>query len=180
MTGLMARRMCLAAAAVLLMTVRVSHAQLGACIVGQPVLVDPGNHPGTVLAASGGSCRVHYADGAYPDGWTYTFNIKRANAGTQAAASTGPRLGRYDITVGKGLSDGTLVLSSDSTYELLLPGGKSWGTGRYAFDAANMRVRWLSGPLTDPTWDGTQKLEAHGAMVQIRIGARAVATNTGN
>ena len=144
-------------------------------------MVSPGNHPATVLASSGSSCRVHYQDGAFADGWTYTFNIRPADkdAKDAATASMGPRLGRYNITVGTGFSDGYLILQSASAYELFLPGDKSGGRGAYAFDRANTSVHWMSGPLTDPAWDGTQKVEGDGGMMKIRIGARAVATNTG-
>ena len=45
-----------------------SHAQQNPCVPGQRVVVSPGAHPATVLAASGASCRVHYEDGAFPDG----------------------------------------------------------------------------------------------------------------
>jgi len=144
-------------------------------------MVGPGNHPATVLAGSASSCRVHYEDGAFPDGWTYIFNIRPADkdAKDAATASMGPRLGRYNIAVGSVSYDGYLILQSASAYELFLPGDKSAGVGAYAFDGSNATVHWISGPLADPAWDGTQKVEGDGAMVKIRIGARAVATNTG-
>src|SRR5271166_4496356 len=157
-------------------------AQPSPCSVGIRVLVAPGNHPATVLGASGASCRVHYEDGAFPDGWTYTFNIKSADQRGAAAApaGTGLRLGRYDITVGTGFYNGYLVLRTASAYELFLPGNVSAGGGTYDFDPSAMRIRWLSGPLTDSRWDGTQHVEAAGTMMKIRIGARAVATNNGS
>jgi hypothetical protein len=156
-------------------------AQPSPCTVGSRVIVEPGDHPGVVLGASAASCRVHYDDGAFPDGWTYTFNIKSADQRAKDAANAagGPRLGRYDITVGSGFYDGYLVLRSASAYELFLPGDKSAGSGTYAFDPATTRIRWISGPLTDAGWDGTQQVEADRAMMKIRIGARAVATNKG-
>jgi hypothetical protein len=166
-------------AILVLMAATAPHAEQGSCVAGARVLVEPGDHPATVLAASSASCRVHYEDGAFPDGWTYSFNIKAADKAAKdaATAAMGPRLGRYVITVGAGIYDGYLVLRSASAYELFLPGDKSAGSGAYAFDPATTSVRWLSGPLTDSAWDGTQRVEGDGAMVKIRIGARAVATN---
>ena len=153
-----------------------------ACSVGQKVLVEPGDHAGTVLNAStGGSCRVHFDNPALADDWIPPYNLKAADADARnnATVAHGPRLGRYDITVGTGFYDGYFVLQSAAAYELFLPGGKSAGTGQYAFDASQARLRWLSGPLANHAWDGTQKLEASGTMLKVRIGARAVATNTG-
>ena len=157
------------------------HAQQSPCVTGAPVIVTPGDHPATVLQASGASCRVHYEDAAFADGWTYIFNVRPADKDVKASATAGrgPRLGRYTIAVGTGAYDGYLVLRSASEYELFLPGGASGGRGTYAFDAAGPRLRWISGPVTDPRWDGTQRLEGDGAMLKIRIGKRAVATNTG-
>lgn len=159
-------------------------AQAGAelCRIGNRVLAEPGDHPATVLAATSSSCRLHYEDHAYPDGWDYKFNLKdvRQDANDAALAMKGPRIGRYTITIGAGSFAGYLVLSPNGLYEFLLPGGKSGGTGRYAFDAREARIRWQNGPMADPLWDGTQKLEGDGAMLKIRIGKRAVATNTGH
>jgi hypothetical protein len=155
-----------------------ARAQASACVVGNHVLVAPGDHPATVLAGNASSCRVHYEDAAFPDGWTYTFNIKAA-AASAATAATAPRTGRYDITVGTGAYDGYLVLRSANSYELFLPSGQSGGSGTYSFDPASRHIRWMSGPLTDARWDGTQAVEADHSMTKIRIGARAVATNTG-
>jgi len=148
------------------------------CVVGTHVLVDPGGHPATVLSASGGSCNVHYEDNAYADGWTYNFNIKPSASSPSSSqpAPTTPQLGRYDITVGAGAADGYLVLHSATSYELFLPGGKSGGSGAYAFDTASGKVRWMSGPLTDSTWDGTQQFETSDGFQKIRIGKRTVAT----
>jgi len=156
-----------------------------ACIVGNHVLVDPGSHPATVLQTTGASCRLHYDDGAFPDGWTYTFNVKAAAPAGPAAppaanpkpvAANGLQLGRYNITVGSGASDGYLVLRSATSYELFLPGGKSGGAGSFSYDAAHSQLHWISGPLTNATWDGTQKLEHDANFAKIRIGKRTVAT----
>ena len=162
-------------------------AQPDPCVPGNRVLAGAQNHHAIVLASSGASCRLHYEDGAYPDGWDYKFNIKPIAGGPKASASMattppkGPRMGRYNITAGAGFSNGYLVLSSPSEYELFLPGGTSAGKGKYAFDSAGSRMRWISGPLTNPVWNGTQKLEleADEETQKIRIGERAVATNTG-
>jgi hypothetical protein len=147
------------------------------CVSGAHVLVDPGGHSATVLSASGGSCRVHYDDNAYPDGWTYNFNVKPAASAVAPLPNlTTPQFGRYDITVGSGLYDGYLVLNSATSYELFLPGGKSGGSGTYSFDAASGKVHWNSGPLTDTAWDGTQQFEVSGGFQKIRVGQRSVAT----
>lgn len=165
-------------AVVLLALSAASRAGDGACVVGQRVIVEPGHHPATVLAASGASCKVHYEDGAFGDGWTYQFNIQPAgrDAANAAAAAGGPQPGKYTVTIGAGLFQGYLVLRPSGVYEMLLPGGKSGGNGTYRFDAGAGTVTWLSGPLTDPGWDGTQRFEADGKMRKIRIGKRAVAT----
>src|SRR5271166_5844313 len=91
---------CSIPATLLLLAAPELHAQPSPCAVGNRVLVEPGDHPATVLATSGGSCRVHYEDSAFADGWTYSFNIKAIDkdAKDAAAAAKGPRLGRYDIT----------------------------------------------------------------------------------
>ena len=152
------------------------------CIVGNRLLVTPGDHPATVLGASAASCRLHYEDGAFPDGWTYKFNLKTTGSDPKAttAAAAGLVFGRYNITVGSANAfDGYLMLTSASDYELFLPSGKSAGRGQYSFDRAASRIRWISGPLTDSRWDGTQHVESAGAVVKIRIGARTVATNPG-
>lgn len=150
------------------------------CTIGNRVLAGPGNHPAIVLDVSASSCRLHYEDGAFRDGWEYKFNLKavRQDADNHALAAKGPRLGRYTITIGPGNFAGYLVLSAGGRYEYLLPGGRSGGTGHYSFDPKEVRVRWLDGPLATQGWDGTQKLEGDGAMLKIRIGKQAVATNT--
>ena len=152
------------------------------CQVGQKVLAEPGDHPATVLATSVSSCQVHYEDGAFRDSWVETYNIKPANIYAQnaALAAAGPRLGRYNIAVGTGAYNGYLMITSASTYELFLPGGASAGKGTYTFNQASTSITWKSGPLMDPGYDGTQKLEGDGKMLKIRIGKRSVATNTGS
>lgn len=152
------------------------------CAVGQKVLAEPGDHPATVLATSAQACRVHYDDGAFPDSWVATYEIKPGdiNAKNAALAAAGPRIGRYDIAVGTGAYDGYLMITSASSYELFLPGGASAGKGTYTFNKASTSITWKSGPLTDPRWDGTQKLDGNGKMLNIRIGKAAVATNTGS
>jgi hypothetical protein len=151
-----------------------------ACFTGERVLVTPFNRLGTVISPPGdGSCRVHYDDPSHSDEWVPPYQIESAGAPArdQATAAAGVRDGRYDITVGRGLYNGFLMIHGGG-YELFLPGGRSAGSGRYAFDAAGPRVRWLSGPLTNPLYDGTQMVEASGSLLKIRIGARAVATNS--
>jgi hypothetical protein len=150
------------------------------CVAGSRVLVDPGGHPATVLSVSGASCRVHYEDNAFRDGWIYNFNIRPPGAaGGRPPAPAMPQLGRYDITVGTGSDDGYLLLSTPTSYEIFLPGGKSGGAGTYAFDATSGTIRWSSGPLTNSTWDGTQQFETSGGFQKIRIGQRSVATFKG-
>jgi hypothetical protein len=158
-----------------------AQAQQSHCVVGQRVLAEPGDHPATVLAASGASCRLHYDDGAFPDGWDYNFNIKPIDTvvRNESASAAGPRPGRYNFTIGAGLGDGYLVITSTDSYALFLPGGKSAGHGRFAFDRASATIHWISGPLTDPRWDGTQKLESDGKIMKIRLGKRSVASSSG-
>jgi hypothetical protein len=151
-----------------------------ACFTGERVLVTPFNRLGTVTSPPGdGSCRVHYDDPSHSDEWVPPYQIQSAAAPARdrATAAAGVREGRYDITVGRGFYNGYLMIHGGG-YELFLPGGRSVGSGRYAFDAAGPRVRWLSGPLTNPLYDGTQMVEASGSLLKIRIGARAVATNS--
>jgi hypothetical protein len=149
-----------------------------ACSVGQRVLAEPGDHPGTVTALTGASCRVHFDDPSRQDDWVQVYSIKATGsaAADRTAAGQGPRSGRYNITVGTGFYNGYLIISGRG-YELFLPGGKSAGSGQYSFDPSGPRVRWLSGPMTNPQWDGTQVVEASGKMLKLRIGKRAVATN---
>ncbi|MBV9550506.1 MAG: hypothetical protein JO256_12640 [Alphaproteobacteria bacterium] len=177
----MFRFVCCAVAVLVLAGSGVSHAAEELCIVGKRVLAEPGDHPATVLGVSASSCRLHYEDRAYPDGWDFKFNLKdvHQDANNAALAAKGPRLGRYTITIGGGSFAGYLMISAGGRYEVLLPGGKSGGAGRYLFDAKAGRMRWLDGPLADPGWDGTQKLEGDSGMLKIRIGKQAVATNTG-
>lgn len=159
----------------------VSYGTNNTCTVGQKVLAEPGDHPATVLATSTASCRVHYDDGAFSDSWVEIFNIKPGdiNQKNAALAAAGPRIGRYNIAVGTGAYDGYLMIYSANSYELFLPSGTSAGKGTYTFNKATTSIRWNSGPLTNPQWDGTQKLDGNGKMLNIRIGKRSVATNTG-
>jgi hypothetical protein len=133
-----------------------------------------------VTAAAGDSCHVHFDDPSLPDDWVQIYSIKEAGAPAQdtANAASEPRLGRYDITVGTGFYNGYLMLNSANTYELFLSGDSSAGAGQYDFDASGPRIVWQTGPMTDPQWDGTQTVEAAGTMLKIRIGTRAVATNS--
>jgi hypothetical protein len=151
------------------------------CTTGERVLAEPGDRAGTVTATTGASCRVHFDDPSHPDDWVQIYSIKQASAPARdkVSAASGPRLGRYNITVGAGFYNGYLLLNPANTYELFLPGGKSAGAGRYSFDASGPRIRWQSGPMVNSQWDGTQRLEAAGPMLKIRIGARSVATNSG-
>jgi hypothetical protein len=172
----------LAGCSVLLFSALPELAQAAAptCSIGERVLAEPGDRAGTVMATTGASCRVHFDDPSRAEDWVQIYSIKAAGAVARdkANAASGPRLGRYNITVGTGFFDGYLVLNSASRYELFLPGGKSAGAGQYGFDGSGPRVRWLSGPMKNPQWDGTQAVEAAGKMLKIRIGKRAVATNS--
>jgi hypothetical protein len=157
-----------------------SYAQNATCKVGQKVLAEPGDHPATVLETSSASCRLHYEDGVTSDSWVPVYQIKAADVYVKNAASAaaGPRIGRYNIAVGTGAYDGYLTINSANSYELFLPGGTSAGKGSYTFNKAATSIHWNSGPLTNAQWDGTQKVEGDGKMLKIRIGKRAVATNT--
>jgi hypothetical protein len=157
----------------------VATAASAACSVGQRVLAEPGDRAGTVTAFTGASCRVHFDDPSRQDDWVQVYSIKAAGsaAADRAVAGRGPRSGRYNITVGTGFYDGYLLIAG-SGYELFLPGDRSAGSGQYSFDPLGPRIRWLSGPMTNPQWDGTQLMEASGSMLKIRVGQRAVATNS--
>jgi hypothetical protein len=172
---------CILAAFTLVLATGNAAAQNTTCQVGQKVLAEPGDHPATVLVTSASSCRVHYDDGAFSDSWVATYEIKPADiyAKNAALAAAGPRIGRYNIAVGTGAYDGYLMINSANSYELFLPSGASAGRGTYTFNKATTSITWNSGPLTDKQFDGTQKLDGNGKMLNIRIGKRSVATNTG-
>ncbi len=150
------------------------------CSVGERVLAEPGDHAGIVTGMTGASCRVHFDDASRADDWVQVYSIKAAASVARDArtVASGPRIGRYNITVGAGFYDGYLMLTSPTGYELFLPEGKSAGTGQFAYNSSEGRIGWVSGPMTNPQWDGTQKIEASGNLLKVRIGKRAVATNS--
>jgi hypothetical protein len=150
------------------------------CSVGERILAEPGDRPGTVTGMTAASCRVHFDDASGADDWVQVYSLKAAASVARDArtAASGPRIGRYNITVGAGFYDGYLMLTSPTGYELFLPGGKSAGTGQFAYNSSEGRIGWVSGPMTNLQWDGTQKIEAAGNLLKVRIGKRAVATNS--
>ena len=114
------------------------------CRVGTRVFVDPGHHPATVLDSTAVSCRVHYEDGAYQDGWAQGFMIKTAEAEDKvtAAAKIAPPPGKYTCGVflgGQFTFTQSVTLSSGS-YDSTMA-----GVGRYHYDVATKRLLFDSG-----------------------------------
>ena len=114
------------------------------CRIGSRVFVDPGHHPATVLDRSASSCRVHYEDGAYPDGWAQGFMVKSAEAEGKAtaAAKNPPPPGKY--TCGVFLS-GRFTFTQYVTLSAGSYDSSVAGPGRYQYDAASKRLLFDSG-----------------------------------
>jgi hypothetical protein len=114
------------------------------CVVGARVLVDPGHHPAKVLDRTAASCRVHYEDGAYPDGWVQQYMLKAAGGDNKstAAPKNSPPDGKY--TCGVFLSGRftftQYVSLSGGSYESSVA-----GSGRYHYDAGSRRLLFDSG-----------------------------------
>ena len=114
------------------------------CVIGARVLVDPGRHPATVLDRTAVSCRVHYEDGAYPDGWVQQFMIRAAEGNNKPTAAPGnsPPAGKYTCGVflsGRFTFTQYVSLSAGS-YESSVA-----GAGKYHYDAASKRLVFDSG-----------------------------------
>lgn len=177
------------------------HAQT-AYAVGQKVDAGPGySHKATVLKAQPPSFFLHYDDGSLPDGWEAGYSIRPRTGGAGASASSSahagssaavvqvrgdagsPRNGKYSIYVystnGRAMYNGYFVLNGGS-YEVFLPGGKSGGSGQCRFNAGTATMQWVSGPFTNPDWNGTQKFEVDGDNQKIRLRANTVGWSTGS
>ncbi len=114
------------------------------CRVGTRVFVDPGHHPATVLERTEVSCRVHYEDGAYPDGWAQGFMVTSAEAENKAsaAAKSPPPPGKY--TCGVFLS-GNFTFTQYVTLTAGSYDSSVAGTGRSHYDVAKKRLLFDSG-----------------------------------
>jgi hypothetical protein len=150
--------------------------------VGQKVDAGGGyKHKATVLKVQPPSYFLHYDDGSLPDGWEQGYSMRPRTGDTPTAAPSAPRNGKYSIYVYKlgtpAMYDGYFMLNGNS-YEVFLPGGKSGGSGKCSFSADAMH--WISGPLANPDWNGTQKLEVDGNNQKIRLRTNTVAWNTGS
>nr|AIA13783.1 Unknown Function [uncultured bacterium] len=100
---------------------------------------------------------------------------------TGAAAEEGPRLGKYRIlsygaTSIPPLFLGSVVLEAGK-YTFFLPGDKPAGEGRYEYDAAAKKVKWLSGPFLDK-WGGDFTIDREGKTHKIRLKSTTIATNS--
>jgi hypothetical protein len=166
--------------------------------VGQKVDAGGGySHKATVLKAKPPSYFLHYDDGSLPDGWEQGYAMRPRTSGSGSGAPAkdgavsvssespkagGPRNGEYSIYVygtnGRPMHDGYFVLNG-GTYEVFLPGGKSGG-GRYHFGADTKTMQWISGPFSNPDWNGTQKFEVDGNNQKIRLRHNTVGWSTGN
>lgn len=142
-------------------------------------------HRATVLKFEGASYFLHYDEPNMPDGWQPVYMVRAAGTEERnaAAATAGPRPGKYLILGYAGTipqPNGSFILKPGGSYEVFLPGGRSIGSGTYAFDAATTTVKWKSGPFADPGWDGTQKFEVsrEGKTHIIRLKARTIGTNS--
>ncbi len=114
------------------------------CPVGSRVLVDPGAHPATVLANTAVSCRVHYEDGAYPDGWVQGFLIKTvdADSGASFTAKNPPPPGKYTcgVFLNGNFTFTQYVTLSAGSYE-----SSTAGAGKFHYDTASKRLLFDSG-----------------------------------
>jgi hypothetical protein len=117
------------------------------CRVGSRVFVDPGHHPATVLDRTAVSCRVHYEDGVYPDGWVQGFMVKNAGNEEQTAAKAKnpPPPGKYTcgIFLSGRFTFTQYVTLSPASYESSVA-----GSGNYHYDAGTKRLLFDSGKFT--------------------------------
>jgi hypothetical protein len=103
-------------------------------------------------------------------------------ASASLGGNAGPRPGKYLIhaygaTNKPPLYLGYFLLEKDGAYEVFLPGDKSTGKGKYAFDAKKNEVTWQTGPYAKD-WMGTFTVEREGKTHQIRLKRTTVATNS--
>ena len=114
------------------------------CPVGSRVLVDPGHHPATVLGNTSVSCRVHYEDGAYPDGWVHNFMVTPADADAKTAANAKnpPPPGRYTcgVFLNGQFAFTQYVTLSRGSYE-----SSTAGSGTFRYDPTSKRLLFESG-----------------------------------
>ena len=130
--------------AALLFGQQVGEAKDSVYVVGARVLVDPGHHPATVLDRTAVSCRVHYEDHAYPDGWVQQFMLRAAESDKTATApqKNSPPSGKYTCGVflnGRFTFTQYVSLSAGS-YESSVA-----GAGTYHYDAGTKRLFFDSG-----------------------------------
>jgi hypothetical protein len=112
--------------------------------VSSRVFVDPGHHPATVLGNTAVSCRVHYEDGAYPDGWVQGFMVKSANEDAKAAsaAKNPPPPGKYTCGV---FLNGRFTFTEYVTLSAGSYQSSTAGSGRYHYDPASKCLLFDSG-----------------------------------
>lgn len=107
--------------------------------------------------------------------------ILAAMSSVAFAQESGPRDGKY-LIMSYGVAGrpplylGSVVLSGRK-YKAYLPGDKPSGEGEWAFDAANKRVIWKSGPYKD-TWEGKFEIDRGGKTHKIRLKSNTIATNS--
>ena len=114
------------------------------CRVGSKVFVDPGHHPATALEKTEVSCRVHYEDGAFRDGWVQGFMITSAETEdkVKTAAKSAPPLGKY--TCGVFLS-GNFTFTQYVTLTSGSYDSSVAGSGGYHYEVASKRLLFDGG-----------------------------------
>lgn len=117
-------------------------AKQNVCPVGSRVIVDPGHHPATVLANTAVSCRVHYEDGAYADGWVHGFMVKPADAKAAGAAKNPPPPGKYTcgVFLNGHFTFTQYVTLSDGSYD-----SSTAGSGKFHYESTNKRLLFDTG-----------------------------------
>lgn len=120
--------------------------------------------------------------------WYHPKDMRAFGAGDvekardQAAATQGPRVGKYGIytygaTGAAPVYLGHFELLDGGKYRISrTSGGPYYGEGTYRFNGAASKVEWLSGPLAEPGWEGAFSVE--GTRHRIGLKARTVATNS--
>ena len=93
----------------------------------------------------------------------------------------GPRAGTYRImsygaTTSPPIFLGHFTMASGA-YKAYLPGGKLSGEGRYAYNAADHKVTWQSGPYSG-VWGGDFTIEREGKTHKLRLKRTTIATNS--
>lgn len=97
-----------------------------------------------------------------------------------AQSNEGPRPGRYRVylvqfTTRTYTQD--IVLHPDGRYEIFHPSGNLYGSGRYEYEAAQQRVRWLSGPNQELGRGGSFSIREGGRVHYILMGRFVYAIN---